>query len=93
MRRAVELQEFAEARGTHAALAMSGSAALSRRAQAVVAQQATKGFTAERKPFALDQLLEEMVIVEAGIFGARQLDELLAHHVGQATLAGSPRLA
>ena len=45
---AVKLHEFAEARGTQAALAMSGSAAFSRRTQSVAAQQATQCFAAQR---------------------------------------------
>jgi hypothetical protein len=42
-----------ETRGTHATLAMSGSAALARRAQAVDAQQPAQRFATERKAFAL----------------------------------------
>ena len=87
---AVKLQEFAKPSGTQAALAMSGSPAFSRRADPVLAQQAAKSFATEGKALALDQLLAEMVVIEAGIFAARQLHQLLAHGVGQATVAGSP---
>jgi hypothetical protein len=83
------LHEFAEPCGTHAALAMSGSTPLSGRAEAVAAQQSTKSFATERKALALDQLLAEMVIVEAGIGAARQLDDPLAHGVRQTTGAGT----
>src|SRR5712664_4464532 len=54
VRTAVELHEFAEACGSQAALAMSGSTAFSRRAEAVLAQQSAQGFATERKAFALD---------------------------------------
>src|SRR6266849_4112768 len=88
VRAAVELHEFAEPSGTHAALAMSGSTALSRRAEAVVAQQPAQGFATEGKALALDQLLAEMVIVEAGVGATRELDDPLAYGIGQATRAG-----
>jgi len=71
VRAAVELHEFADARGTHTAVAMSGSAALSRRAQTVVAQQAAQGFSTEGEALALDQFLAEMVVVEARVGAAR----------------------
>jgi hypothetical protein len=90
VRAAVELHEFAEPRGTHAALAMSGSTALAGRAETVLAQQATQRFATERKAFALDQLLAEMVVVEAGVGAARELDDPPAHGIRQATGAGTP---
>jgi len=90
VRAAVALHEFAEACGPQAAPAMSGSTAFSRRAEAVLAQQSAQGFATERKAFALDQLLAEMVVVEAGVGAARQLDDPLAHSIRQATGAGTP---
>lgn len=56
----------------------------------MLAQQAAQRFAAEREALALDQLLAEMVIVEAGVGVARQLDDLLADGLGQATMAGPP---
>jgi hypothetical protein len=90
VRAAVELHKFAEARGTHAALAMSGRTALSRRAKSVLTQQPAKGLAPERKALVLDELLAEMVIVEARVSVARQLHDPLAHGIGQATVAGPP---
>src|SRR5713226_7424935 len=52
MRAAVELHKFSQPRGTQAALAMSGSSAFARRAQAVLAQQTAQGFAAEREALA-----------------------------------------
>jgi hypothetical protein len=54
VRAAVELHKFAAARGTQAALAMSGRTALSRRAQSVLAQQPAQGLATKRKALALD---------------------------------------
>jgi hypothetical protein len=51
---AVELHEFAEPCGTQATLTMGGSAAFSRRAETVLAQQAAQRFAAEGKALALD---------------------------------------
>src|SRR5271169_2462340 len=87
---AVELHEFAEPRGTHAALAMSGGTALSRRAETVLAQQATKCFATERKALALDQFFAEMMVVEAGVGAAGQQDDALGQGLGQATVTGPP---
>jgi len=88
VRAAVELHEFAEASGTQAALAMSGGAALPRRAETVLAQQAAQRFAAERKALALDQLLAEMVVVKASVSAARELDDPLAHGIRQAPGTG-----
>jgi len=56
--------EFAEARGTHAALAMSGSAALFSATRRCCAA-GDEGFTAESKTLRARPASEEMVIVEA----------------------------
>ena len=89
MRAAVELHQFTEAGGTQAALAMSGSAAFTWRAETVLAQQSAQGFATERKALMLDQLLAEMVVVKAGIGAAREIHDLLAHGVRQAAVTGS----
>ncbi len=67
VRTAVELHEFSELGGTQSALTMRGSAALSRGAEAVLAQQAAKGLAAERNALAFHQLFAEMVVVEASV--------------------------
>src|SRR5256886_515787 len=69
---------------------MSGSTTLARRAETVLAQQTAQSFATERKALALDQLLAEMVVVEARIGAARQLHDPLAHGVGQPAVTGPP---
>src|SRR5579864_800749 len=54
VRAAIELHEFAEASGTHTALAMSGISDVTRRTETVATQQAAQRFATERKAFALD---------------------------------------
>ena len=88
MRGAVELHEFAFASDAQTALAMSGSAAFAGRAEALAAQQTAQGFAAEREAFLLDELLAEVMVVEAGIAGAGQLQDAIAHALGQAAVAG-----
>ena len=75
MRRAVELEQFSFASGTQTALAMSRRAAFAGRADAAGAEQATQGFAAEGEALLLDELLMEMVIVEARIARACQSEE------------------
>jgi hypothetical protein len=84
VRAAVELHQSTEERGTQVALAMSGSTALARRALAIVARQTAQGFTTEGKALALDELFTEMVVVETGISGARQMQDPQAAGVSQA---------
>src|SRR5258708_4896465 len=67
VRTAVELHEFSELCGTHPALAMRGSPALSRGTQTLLAQQSAKCFATERNTLAFHQLFAEMVVVEAGV--------------------------
>src|SRR5258707_10846435 len=67
VRTAVELHEFSELGGTQSALTMRGSAALSRGAEAVLAQQAAKGLATEGKALVFHEFLAQMVIVEAGV--------------------------
>ena len=93
MRTTIELHEFAELRGTHTALAMNGSTALSRRAETLHTQQPAKGFAIEREALALDKFFAEVVIVEAGVGAACQLHDALAHGVRQAAVAGSPAIS
>src|SRR5258707_12436932 len=88
VRAAVELHEFAEASGPQAALAMSGSPALFGRAEAGLAQQAAQRFATEGKALALDQLLAEMVVVEAGVSAGCQLHDASADGVRQAAVTG-----
>src|SRR6266478_5739733 len=62
----VVLHEFSELGGTQSALTMRGSAALSRGAEAVLAQQAAKGLATEGKALVFHEFLAQMVVVEAG---------------------------
>src|SRR5260370_1303297 len=56
VRAAVELHQFTEPRGTHAALALSGSTTLARRAEPILAHQTTQFFATTLKPLPLSQL-------------------------------------
>ncbi len=89
VRAAIELHEFAEPCGTQAALAMSRSPAFSWRAKTVLAQQATQGFAAQGKTLAFEELLAEVVVVEAGVGATREVHDLGAHRIGKATVTGS----
>src|SRR5258708_15935534 len=71
---------------------MSGSTALSRGAEAVLAQQPAKRFATEREALVFHEFLAEMVIVEADVGAAGQPQEALAHGLGQAAVAGPPPL-
>src|SRR5713226_6555268 len=73
VRTAVELDEFSFAGGRQAALTMSGRAAFSGRAPAFLAQEAAQSFAAEGKAFDLVELFREMMVVEARIAGACQV--------------------
>ncbi len=88
VRGAVELHELAFASDAQTALAMSGSAALAGRADAGPAEQTTQCFAAEAQAFDFVELFGQMMVVEAGIFGACQTQNVLALLVGQATVAG-----
>src|SRR5713226_147452 len=72
VRAAIELQEFAFARGAQTALAMSGSAAFAGRAKAFLAQQAAQSLTSQGEAFDFTEFFAEMVVVEAGVLGASQ---------------------
>ena len=69
---AVELHKLAFAGRAQSALAMSGRAAFAGRCDAAGAEQPSQGFAAQREAFFFDQLLLEMMIVEAGVARARQ---------------------
>src|SRR3989442_163938 len=68
---------------------MSRSATFARRAEAFLTQQAAQGLAAEGEALDLVQLLGEMMVVEARIFGAGQAQDGLAGTLRQAAVAGS----
>src|SRR5271169_120591 len=86
--RDVELHQFAFASGSQTALAMSGSAALSGRAQTGLPQETAESFAAEEEALDLAKFFAEVVIVEAGISGAGQANDGLAYPGRQAAGAG-----
>ena len=88
VRGAVELYQFAFTGGAQTALAMSGSAAFSGRADAGLAQQPAEGFATEGEALDLAKFFAEMVIVEAGIGGAGQTKGGLAHPFRQTAGTG-----
>ena len=67
MGRAVELDQFALAGRAQTALAMSGRAAFAWRADAVGAEQPAQGFAAQREAFLFDELLVQVMVVEASV--------------------------
>ena len=89
MGRAVQLHQFSELSGAQTTLAMSGSAAFSGRTETGRSQEATQGLAAEGEALALAQFLAQVMVVEAGIGGAGQTNDGLAHPPGQATGAGT----
>ena len=89
MKAGVEQQHFAFASARQAALAMRGSATLAGRADPGRAQQTAKGFAPEREAFLLDQFFAEVMVVEAGIGGAGQMQDAIPHALRQAAMAGS----
>ncbi len=86
---AVELHELAFASRGQTALAMSGRTALAWRADAVGTEQAAQGFAAEREALVFDELVMKMMIVEAGVAGARQSEDAVARGFGGASVAGA----
>ena len=56
----------------------------------MAAQQAAEGFAAEREAFLLGELLAKVMVIEAGIAGAGQLQDAISHALRQATVAGPP---
>ena len=71
---------------------MRGSTPLSRRAETLLAQQAAQGLATQRDPLALDKLLAQMVIVEAGVGAACQPQDAFEHGIGQTAVAGPPTI-
>ena len=86
----VQQQHFALASARQAALAMRGSTTFAGRADPGRAQQAAKGLAPEREAFLLDQFFAEVMVVEAGIGGAGQMQDAIPHALRQAAMAGSP---
>ena len=84
----VEQQHFAFSGARQAALAVGGSASLAGRADSGRAQQTTKSLAAEREAFDLVKFFAEMMVVEAGISGAGQLQDAVAQAIRQATMTG-----
>ena len=72
------------------ALAMGGSAAFAGRADSGRAQHTAESLAAQREAFDLAELLTQVMVVEAGIGGAGQLQDAIAHVLRQAAGAGSP---
>jgi hypothetical protein len=85
----VEQQHLAFAGTAETALAMSRSAAFSGRTQSGGAQQLAHGFAMKGKALDLTKFLGEVMIVEPGIGGAGQMNDLTAHPVGQAARTGA----
>jgi len=86
---AVELHQLAFAGRAQTALAMSGRAAFAGRADAAGAEQPSQGFAAQREAFFFDELLLEMMIVEAGVARARQFQDALAYGLRRAPGTGA----
>ena len=72
------MHQFAFAGGSQTALAMSRSAAFSGGAQTGLAQKSAESFAAEAEALDLAKFFAEVVIVEAGIGGAGQTNDVLA---------------
>jgi hypothetical protein len=87
---AVEQQHLAFASAPGSALAVSGSAAFTGRAEASGTQQTAESLAAEREAFDLTKFLAKVVIVEAGVARTGQMQDASAHAVRQAARAGPP---
>ena len=85
---AIKQQHLALASARQAALAMRGSAALTRRAHSCRAQQTAESFAPEREAFLLGQFFAEMMVVETGIGGAGQMQDAIPHALRQTAMAG-----
>ena len=85
---AIEQEHLAFTSAGDSALAMGGSTAFARRADPGRAQQAAESLTAEREMIDLSELLAEVMIVEAGVTRARELQDAFAHALGQTAGAG-----
>src|SRR5260370_21241875 len=89
MRGAIELHQFSFAGRAQTALAMSGRAALARRADSGRPQQTAERFAAECEAFLLDNLVVKVMIVEAGVLRASQAQDGLPGAFGPAAAAGA----
>jgi hypothetical protein len=68
---------------------MSGSASFAGRADSSIAEKTAESLAAEGKTFDLTELFAEMVIVEAGVARASQIEDAGARGPGQAARAGT----
>jgi hypothetical protein len=90
----VEQKHLALASAGQTALTMSGSAAFAGRADSGAAEKTTESFAAERKTFDLSELFAEMVIVEARVARAGEIEDAGASGFGKAARGlGRPWLA
>src|SRR5580698_4583805 len=90
MEASIEQQHVTFARARQAALPMSRSASLTGRAQTRGTQHPAQGFAAQGKAFHFHQLLAEMVVVEARVTSASQMQDAGAHAIREAARAGLP---
>ncbi len=88
VRRAVQLYQFAFAGGAQPTLAMRGSAALAGRSQTGLAQQTAQGFATQGKALDLAKFFAEVVIVEADVSGACQLQDVSPDAAGKTARSG-----
>ena len=89
MKAGVEQYHFAFPCAREAALAMRGTATFAGRGDPGRAQQTAKGLTPQREAFLLDQFFAEVMVVEAGIGGAGQVQDAVSHALRQAAMARS----
>ena len=85
----VQQQHLAFPSTCQAALAMRRGAPFAGRADSGRAQQTAESLSSQREAFLLDQFFAEVMIVETGIGGAGQMQDAVAHAIGQASMAGS----
>jgi hypothetical protein len=85
----VEQKHFAFASAGQAALTVSGNASFAGRADASATEKTAESFPAEGKTFDLTELFAEMVIVEACVSRACQMENACARGFGQAVRAGT----
>jgi len=81
---AVQQQHLAFTSAREATLAMSGSLTFTVRADPGRAQQMAKGLASARETFDVAKFFAEVMVVEAGIGGAGQLQDAFPHAIGQA---------
>lgn len=69
---------------------MRGSPSFAGRAEAVVAEQTAQGLTTQREAFDLAKLFAEMMVIEAVIARAGQMEDASPQRFQQATGTGPP---